>query len=99
MAVQGETKKRVKTELREPKRYKVIMHNDDYTPMDFVVQILIEVFLKEKEEAVRIMFQVHKGGGAVVGTYSFDIARTKVKIAMSLAKDEGYPFRLTMEEA
>lgn len=99
MAVQGELKNRNKTEIQEPKRYKVIMHNDDYTPMDFVVQVLIEIFKKEKDAAVRIMFQVHRGGRAVVGIYSYDIANTKIKTVMSLAKNEGYPFRLTMEEA
>lgn len=99
MAVQNETKQYSKTKIKEPKRYKVIMHDDDYTPMDFVVEVLIEVFRKEKEDAVNIMFQVHKGGRAAVGIYPYDIARTKIRTVMSLAKDQGYPFRLTLEEA
>lgn len=99
MAVKGEVKDQSKTDLREPKRYKVIMHNDDYTPMDFVVQVLIELFGKEKEEAVRLMLLVHEGGRAVVGEFSYDIARTKVRTVTALAREEGYPFRLTIEEA
>lgn len=99
MAVEGEIKNQSKTELREPKRYKVIMHNDDYTPMDFVVRVLIEVFGKEKEEAVRLMLLVHEGGRAVVSILSYDIAATKIRTVTALARQEGYPFRLTMEEA
>lgn len=97
--MKGEVKNQSKTDLREPKRYKVIMHNDDYTPMDFVVLVLIEQFGKEKEEAVRLMLMVHEGGRAVVGTFSYDIAKTKVRNVTALAREEGYPFRLTIEEA
>lgn len=97
--MKGEVKNQSKTDLREPKRYKVIMHNDDYTPMDFVVLVLIEQFGKEKEEAVRLMLMVHEGGRAVVGTFSYDIAKTKVRTVTALAREEGYPFRLTIEEA
>lgn len=99
MAVKGEVKNQSKTDLREPKRYKVIMHNDDYTPMDFVVLVLIEQFGKAQEEAVRLMLMVHEGGKAVVGTFSYDIAKTKVRTVTALAREEGYPFRLTIEEA
>lgn len=97
--MKGEVKNQSKTDLREPKRYKVIMHNDDYTPMDFVVLVLIEQFGKKKEEAVRLMLMVHEGGRAVVGTFSYDIAKTKVRTVTALAREEGYPFRLTIEEA
>lgn len=99
MAIQGEVKQASGTKIKEPKKYRVIMHNDDYTPMDFVVQVLMEVFGKGKEDAVRIMFMVHKGGMAVVGVYSYDIAITKVRTATSRAREEGYPFRVTAEEA
>lgn len=98
MSTQGEVKQQIKSQVREPKRYKVIMHNDDYTPMDFVVQVLIEVFHKRQEEAVMLMMMVHKGGKAVVGTYSYDIALTKIRTVTALAEEEGYPFRLTVEE-
>ncbi len=98
MSTQGEVKQQIKSQVREPKRYRVIMHNDDYTPMDFVVQVLKEVFNKRQEEAVMLMMMVHKGGKAVVGTYSYDIALTKIRTVMALAEEEGYPFRLTVEE-
>lgn len=98
MSTKGDTRQQTKIQVREPKRYSVIMHNDDYTPMDFVVQVLIEIFNKRNEEAVMLMMTVHKGGKAVVGTYSYDIAMTKIRMVTALAEEEGYPFRLTVEE-
>ena len=99
MSVQGETREKTKINIREPKHYKVIMHNDDFTPMEFVVEILIAVFRKELQEAERLMMMVHENGRAVVGSYSYDIAVTKVMEASDCAKEEGYPFRMTVEEA
>lgn len=77
----------------------MIMHNDDFTTMDFVVGILIDIFHKDEAEAQRLMLMVHKSGRAAVGTYPYDIAATKVQTAMSRAKEEGFPFRMTIEEA
>ena len=99
MPVQGETREKIRTKIREPKHYQVIMHNDDFTPMDFVVEILIQIFNKGYEDAVTLMMTVHKSHRAVVGVYPFDIAQTKVNAAMFRAKEEGYPFRVTCEEA
>ena len=99
MSVQGETREKTKINIREPKHYKVIMHNDDFTPMEFVVEILIAVFRKELQEAERLMMMVHENGRAVVGSYSYDIAVTKVREASDWAQEEGYPFRMTVEEA
>lgn len=99
MAVRGETKEKTRTRVREPKRYQVVMHNDDYTPMDFVVKILIEVFHKEEKEAVTLMMTVHKSGKAVVGSYSYDMAVSRTRTATRRAEEEGYPFRMTVEEA
>ena len=99
MALQGGTKQQSRQLVKEPKRYHVIMHNDDYTPMDFVVQVLLEVFNKKRDAAVMLMMTVHKGGKACVGTYSYDIAMTKIRTVTELARKEGYPFRLTAEEA
>lgn len=98
MATQGSVKEKSKIKVKLPKKYVVIMHNDDFTPMDFVVDVLMMVFNKQYEEAVTIMMQIHKGKRGVVGTYSYDIARTKVDRAMEMARDEGHPFRVTMEE-
>ncbi len=98
MAVRGETREMIKSRIREPKRYQVIMHNDDYTTMEFVVEILISIFHKNEEEATMLMLSVHKSGKAVVGNYSYDIAVSKVRTATERAKAEGFPFRLTIEE-
>ena len=76
MPVQGETKEKTRINIREPKRYRVIMHNDDFTPMEFVVEILIDIFHKDLLEAERLMLMVHENGRAAVGSYSYDIAVT-----------------------
>lgn len=77
--------------------YKVIMHNDDFTPMEFVVMLLKTVFLKPGEEATQLMLTVHKRGQAVVGEYTYDMANTKSQKAMRMAREAGFPFKLTIE--
>lgn len=99
MSIQGETREKTRINIREPKHFRVIMHNDDFTTMDFVVGILIDIFHKNEAEAQRLMLMVHKSGKAAVGTYPYDIAVTKIQSAMSRAKEEGFPFRMTVEEA
>ena len=85
--------------MKEPKLYHVIMLNDDFTTMEFVVEILVDIFHKDPVSAEHIMMTVHKSGRAIVGKYPYDIAVTKINKAMQRAKIEGFPFRLTMEEA
>lgn len=85
-----------KTRFGKPKRYNVIMHNDDVTTMDFVVHVLRVVFFKSPEDATRIMLDVHQNGSANVGIYTYDIAVSKVTKTMQLAKEEGFPLRLTI---
>lgn len=92
-------KQKNKVKIKKPKDYKVIMHNDDYTTMEFVIKILIKVFNKSFIDAEKIMIDVHKKGRGIAGIYSYDIAVTKVATAMSMAKDEDFPFKLTTEEA
>ena len=99
MSVQGETRERTRINLREPKHYRVIMHNDDFTSMEFVVEILMDIFHKDEMEAERLMLMVHEGGRAAVGAYPYDIAVSKVQAAAARAKEQGYPFRMTVEEA
>ena len=99
MPTQGETREKTRINIREPKRYRVIMHNDDFTSMEFVVEILMDIFHKDAMEAERLMLMVHESGKAAVGSYSYDIAVTKVQAATARAKEEGFPFRLTVEEA
>ncbi len=90
-----ETEKKVK----RPPLYKVLLHNDDYTTKEFVVQVLQYVFHKEQTEAVQIMLHVHKKGIGVAGVYSYEFAETKVALVESLAKEEEYPLKCTLEEA
>ena len=84
--------------LVEPSRYKVLLHNDDYTTMDFVVEILVTIFHKNMAESEQIMFAIHKNGKAICGVYSYEIAQTKVHQVKQLAKKSGYPLLATLEE-
>ena len=99
MAVQGETREKTRINIREPRHYRVVMHNDDFTPMDFVVDILIDIFHKGVPEAERLMLMGHESGRAAVGIYPYDIAVTKVQTALARAREQGHPFRMTVEEA
>ncbi len=89
-------KEREHTNIKEPRRFKVIIHNDDFTTMEFVVKILTTVFYKSTIEAESLMLMVHKSQSATVGIYSYDIAKTKIAKATSMARDEGFPLRLSM---
>ena len=81
-----------------PKMYRVLLLNDDYTTMDFVVSILEEVFQKTPAEAFRLMMLVHNQGQAVCGAYPYEIAETKVDMVRELAAGKGFPLQATMEE-
>ena len=98
METNNMTTEKNKIKVARPKHYKVIMHNDDYTSMEFVVDILTSVFNKKLVEATKIMIDVHKAGRGIAGIYPYDIAVTKVSIAMSKAEEEDFPFKLTIEE-
>lgn len=87
-------RERIRSDVREPRRYKVIIFNDDFTTMEFVTRILQQVFFKQPAEAEVLMLAVHRSGQAVVGIYSLDIAKSKVKKATDLAREEGFPLRL-----
>ena len=93
-----ETITRIRDDVQEPSMYRVLLHNDDYTSMEFVVQILIAVFQKSAVEATRIMFSVHREGIGLCGVYPFDIAETKVDTVHRAARDNGFPLKCTMEE-
>lgn len=99
MATKESVKERSSSKIKEPRQFNVVMHNDDFTTMEFVVEVLIDIFHKDEVTAQAIMLNVHKTGKAVVGKYPYDIATTKVNAALSRAKSEGYPFRMTVEEA
>ena len=85
---------RTHTTPRQPRRYKVIIYNDDFTTMEFVVLVLTSVFFKSAEEAEALMLAVHKSGSAVVGIYSYDVAISKVRKATMMAREENFPLRL-----
>ena len=99
MSVKGEVKERTNIRLQEPPQYNVVMLDDDFTTMEFVVEILMDIFHKDLQEANRLMMMVHKSGSAVIGAYPYDVAATKVSEAMARAKAEGFPFRMRVEEA
>lgn len=84
--------------IKEPSQYKVIMHNDNTTTMDFVVEILIAIFNKTHEEAVETMLKIHNSGSAVVGIYTFDIAISKINKTHQIARANGFPLKCTYEK-
>jgi ATP-dependent Clp protease adaptor protein ClpS len=86
-------------EIRKPKQYRVVLHNDDYTTMDFVVEILVAVFHKPIAEATRIMLDVHKKGKGICGVYTYDIASTKVAQVHQMAIMREFPLKCSLEEA
>ena len=94
---QSRTRERQRIDLREPRRYKVTIYNDDFTTMEFVVKILVEVFFKSEAEAETLMLQVHHSDKAVVGIYSYDVATSKVRKATGMARESGFPLRLTVD--
>ena len=87
----------VKPKLKKPKLYRVILVNDDYTPMEFVVLVLQRIFRKGREEAVQIMLNVHTRGSGVCGVFTAEIAETKVRQVLSFSRDNKHPLQCTME--
>lgn len=85
--------------IREPKRYNVFLLNDDYTSMDFVIDILMRIFRKNYSDAYTIMMQVHQKGRGLCGSYPYEIAETKVQQVNSLARESGFPLKAMMEES
>ncbi|KHK04361.1 ATP-dependent Clp protease adaptor protein ClpS [Desulfovibrio sp. TomC] len=88
----------VEDEVREPKQFKVMLHNDDYTTMEFVILVLVNVFRKNENEATQIMLNVHNNGVGICGVYTAEVAELKVSLVHRLAKESGYPLRCSMEE-
>ena len=86
-------------ELKEPPLYRVVLINDDYTPMEFVVDILESVFGMERTRATQVMLEVHTKGKGVCGVYNFEIAETKVAQVMGIAQQHQHPLLCTMEES
>jgi ATP-dependent Clp protease adaptor protein ClpS len=89
---------RTRTKTKKPAMYRVLLLNDDFTPMEFVVHVLERFFSKNKEEATEIMFQVHRRGVGVCGVYTFEVAETKVNLVMDYARKNEHPLQCTMEK-
>jgi ATP-dependent Clp protease adaptor protein ClpS len=87
-----------RTRTRRPSMYKVLMLNDDYTPMEFVVHVLERFFAKSREEATQIMLQVHRRGVGVCGVFTYEVAETKVNQVTELARRNQHPLRCTLEK-
>jgi ATP-dependent Clp protease adaptor protein ClpS len=95
----GAVKERIDTKKQDPTLYKVVLLNDDYTPMEFVIHVLESIFQKSPAEAYRIMMQVHLNGSGVAGIYPWEVAETKADKVMSLASEAGHPLKATIQEA
>jgi len=90
---------RTKPKTKKPNLYRVLLLNDDYTPMEFVVAIIQEYFNKDRETATQIMLKVHRDGKGMCGVYPKDIASTKVELVLTHARKAGHPLQCVMEEA
>lgn len=85
-------------ELEEPKKYNVFLLNDDYSTMDFVIDVLVKIFRKSVQESEDIMLSVHNNGKGLCGVYTFEIASTKVSQVKTIARQKGFPLKAVMEE-
>jgi len=91
------TEQETRQKIAKPPMYKVLLHNDNYTTMDFVVLVLVSVFRKPETQAVRIMLDVHYKGVGIVGTYTREVAETKVQKVITMAREANFPLLCTME--
>ena len=88
-----------KLKTKKPSMYNVLLLNDDYTPMEFVIIVLEGIFNKKQEEATQIMLHVHKNGAGVCGTFTYEVAESKCKAVMDIAKKNEHPLQCTMEKS
>jgi ATP-dependent Clp protease adaptor protein ClpS len=100
MAVDTDVKidEKIKQKIKEPKRWKVVFLNDDYTPMDFVIGILTEIFKHSQETATNITMQIHNEGSGIAGVYTFEIAEVKAVEATAVSRSSGFPLQIKLEE-
>ena len=95
--VEVKKKDSVKNRIKEPKKYKVVVLNDDYTPMDFVVAILMQIFRHSESQAMSLTLQIHNEGSAVAGIYNYEIAEQKGIEATGVARENGHPLQIKLE--
>jgi ATP-dependent Clp protease adaptor protein ClpS len=96
--VKSKSSTQVQTTLKAPKLYKVLMHNDDVTPMDFVVSLLMVIFKHPENKAYALMLKIHTDGLAICGLYTQEIAQTRMLQAQALTQTNGWPLKVTIEE-
>ena len=96
--IEGDVITETRDDTTEPSMYRVLLLNDDYTTMEFVVEILMLVFSKSVEEATRIMLNVHRIGVGLCGVYTYEVAETKVETVHALAKERDFPLKCSMEK-
>ncbi len=94
VATGEQIKEQTRSRIKVPGMYQVLIYNDDFTPMDFVVEVLMRIFDKEESAAVTLMMSIHRGSYAVAGVYPRDIAQTKAGEAIQWARSEGYPLKV-----
>lgn len=95
---QSNVKSKSDIKTGEPHKFAVVLHNDDFTTMEFVVEILMKIFYKSEKEAATLMLTVHHTGQAHIGSYSYDIACTKAARATDMARSAGFPLRISVEQ-
>ena len=98
MAQEFEFELEEQIEIEEPKKYKVLLLNDDYSTMDFVIEVLSKVFRKTEKESTNIMLNIHNNGKDVCGVYTHEISATKLAQVQTMAKNQGFPLKAIMEE-
>jgi ATP-dependent Clp protease adaptor protein ClpS len=96
---EGEVLEKTRPKADRPRLYHVLLHNDDYTTMQFVMEVLETIFHKSPAEAFRIMMHVHTRGQGLCGAYPYDVAETKVALVHDTARENGFPLRASMEDA
>jgi len=89
---------KIKQKISEPKRWKIIFLNDDHTPMDFVIEVLTQIFKHSQETAKEITMEIHTSGSGIAGIYTFDIAEAKAVEVTTIARSQGFPLQVKMEE-
>jgi len=89
---------KLKSDIEEPTKYKVILLNDDQTPMEWVISLLIEIFKHNTETAQQLTLAIHNEGSGVAGIYSYEVAETKLQEATKLSRDQGFPLRIAIEK-
>jgi ATP-dependent Clp protease adaptor protein ClpS len=98
MSTDVKIEEKVKIRVEEPKRWKVIVLNDDHTPIDFVIMMLVDVFRHSESTAYDVTMQVHETGSGIAGVYDFEIAEIKAVDATKLARENGFPLQIKIEE-